>query len=584
MITVASVEYPEVDCRTRVIVETAPDNLRYPSALKLSTELQTLTPPFTTPFVLSATLADGDGVPYDGGVIWEYDGARVNTETSTTLENAMVSAMTNNNTLLITPRASGTHVVKATSRENQTLSKTCVLVVTGRLTGITPSQGTMTMTVGETGSVSLTLTPANALDKDIKWIIDDTVPETEGREVISVTGDVANGIIQAKSPGRATIKVYNQISASSGGEGSDPPTLVEANIFVVVKKATQSKVTTTLSPTTVSLDPSSSSTSLVTAAISSTDPTGATTSDTTFDYDITPTGLFSARQNGNQFVLSPIAPGEAKLTVYPKDKPESAATALVFVGGALRELSATGGTNALSVDVGETATVSVTFNPANTHQKNVTWTSSNPSVAEVFGGGTGSAVISGLTAGNTIVTCQSVANPEVKHINTPSLEVLNLSNNKLGLYAGKTCPTCEGRNQAANATTYSETESQNREQPLRSIRIDWLPNLKDINLSNNHLRAGLSAGGKTTNFIISALNLQKINIQGNHIGNNYAFVNRNGTINRLPASSTYNANGMSLTYDQGGCFYVDRSWYDYWDWFLQHKTGYNYWIGKAYIY
>ena len=140
-------------------------------------------------------------------------------------------------------------------------------------------------------------------------------------------------------------------------EGWNPPTLVETNIFVVVKKATQAKAS------------------------------------------ITP---------------SPIVLGEARLTVYPKDKPKPVTPAPIFVGGAFKGVPPAGRTNALSVDVGENATVSVTFNPANTHRKNVTWTSSNPSFAEVFGGGTGSTVISGLTAGNTIIICQSVSNPEVK--------------------------------------------------------------------------------------------------------------------------------------------------------------------------
>ena len=57
------------------------------------------------------------------------------------------------------------------------------------------------------------------------------------------------------------------------------------------------------------------------------------------------------------------------------------------------------------------------------------------------------------------------------NLKTPYLEVLNLNNNKLGLYKDVFCPTCSGKNQAANATTYSESETQNRKQPLRTINL-----------------------------------------------------------------------------------------------------------------
>ena len=79
------------------------------------------------------------------------------------------------------------------------------------------------------------------------------------------------------------------------------------------------------------------------------------------------------------------------------------------------------------------------------------------------------------------------------NLKTPYLEILNLNNNKLGLYKDVSCPTCSGKNQAANSTTYSESETQNRGQPLRTINLNWLGSLKEIYLQNNHIRSGLNA-------------------------------------------------------------------------------------------
>lgn len=171
-----------------------------------------------------------------------------------------------------------------------------------------------------------------------------------------------------------------------------------------------------------------------------------------------------------------------------------------------------------------------------------------------------------------------------KQLTTPNLEILNLNNNYLGLYKDKKCPTDNGTYQGANASTYSENEQQNREQPLMSVDISWMPNLREIHLLNNHIRSGLSASDKSVQFRIYSPALQRIDIRGNHIGNNFSIQNSVGNVTSVPASSSYNINGMTISYDRGGCFYTSRTWYDYWDWFLQHKTGWNYAISHAYMY
>ncbi len=171
-----------------------------------------------------------------------------------------------------------------------------------------------------------------------------------------------------------------------------------------------------------------------------------------------------------------------------------------------------------------------------------------------------------------------------KNLNTPNLEVLNLNSNLLGLYKDKSCSTCNGTYQGANSSTYSETETQNRIQPLQSVSITWLPKLKELHLLNNHIRSGLSGYDKSVLFRVYAPSLQRVDLRGNHIGNYYQIQNGSGTISWVPAASSYNAYGINLSYDRGGCFYTARSWYDYWEWCLQHLTGWNYWIELKYMY
>lgn len=171
-----------------------------------------------------------------------------------------------------------------------------------------------------------------------------------------------------------------------------------------------------------------------------------------------------------------------------------------------------------------------------------------------------------------------------KYLRTPNLEVLDLSDNYLGLKTIGTCPTCNKTYQSASSSTYSETEAQNQKQPLMTVKINWMQNLQELNLLNNHIRSGLNASDKMVVFEINSDKLKKIELRGNHIGNNYKFSNSYGSITKLPSASTYNTNGITINYDKGGCFYTSRSWYDYWDWYLQHKTGWSYSISHAYMY
>lgn len=168
------------------------------------------------------------------------------------------------------------------------------------------------------------------------------------------------------------------------------------------------------------------------------------------------------------------------------------------------------------------------------------------------------------------------------NINAPALEVLNISDNWLGIYKGKVWPEA-GNAHGANSTNYWESESTNKNQPLQTITINIFPNLREINLQNNHIRTGLNTYDKNAPFQIISENLQKVYLEGNNIGNSYRFENSDGAITKVDSTGAYNAYGMTISYDGSGCFYTGRT---YWSsgilWWK--KSGYDYWNSTAKMY
>ena len=100
----------------------------------------------------------------------------------------------------------------------------------------------------------------------------------------------------------------------------------------------------------------------------------------------------------------------ARLPSYPYIEPGKAR---LFLGGELRALTPKE-SQSLAVDVGETASLSVEYNPENTFETGIVWTTSNPSVARVDGGNSTDAIVTGISSGTATITATSLKNNSIK--------------------------------------------------------------------------------------------------------------------------------------------------------------------------
>ena len=305
-------------------------------------------------FSLVATVLPKDA-EYDK-VIWASSNAsvaRVNSGTVTALKEG---------TATITASAGGK-------------SSTCTVKVSAKVvtvTSITLDKTSLSMQVGETETITATVNPDNASDKSVVW----------GSSDVSVA-TVSDGTITAKKSGEAII------SAKSGS---------------CIAKC---KVTITVSTESITLDKTSLSlvvgeTAQLTATVKPDDATDKKVAWASSDESV------AKVSNGK---VTAVKSGKATITAKCGDKiAECAVTVTVPTG------SVTLDKTTLSLAVGETEQLTATVKPDDATDKNVTWTSSDESVAKVVNGKvtavkSGKATITAKCGGKTAECAVTVTVP-----------------------------------------------------------------------------------------------------------------------------------------------------------------------------
>ena len=129
-----------------------------------------------------------------------------------TSDNTNVATVSSNG--LVTAKAAGTTTITATTTDGTNLSASCQVSVTQPVTNIQLDKSTLTLTTGQSESITATVRPTNATNKVLSW-------ESSNTTVATVNG---NGLVTAKKPGSATITV-----TATDGSG------VEATCEVTVK-------------------------------------------------------------------------------------------------------------------------------------------------------------------------------------------------------------------------------------------------------------------------------------------------------------------------------------------------------------
>ena len=276
----------------------------------------------------------------------------------------------------ITAIKAGTATITVTT-EDGNKTATCNVTVTEKaptiinVTGVTLDQTTVSLEEGSNTTLTATVAPANATNKAVTWKSSDDSVAT-----------VDNGKVTAVKAGIATITVTT-------ADGNKTAT---CKVTVTEKAPTIINVTgVTLDQTTVSLEEGSNTTLTATVA-----PANATNKAVTWKSSNTSVATVD---NGK---VAAVKAGTATITVTTEDGSKTATCEVTVTAKAPTIISVTGVTlnkAAVSLEEGNTTTLTATVAPANATNKAVTWSSSNTSVATVDNG-----KVTAVKAGTATIT------------------------------------------------------------------------------------------------------------------------------------------------------------------------------------
>ncbi|MBO4536704.1 MAG: Ig-like domain-containing protein [Bacteroidales bacterium] len=261
------------------------------------------------------------------------------------------------------------------------------------------SPATLSLTEGETATISAKVLPEDARYDGISWSSSNTGVAT-----------VQNGLVKAVAPGNATI------TAKAGEVSGTASVAVKAKIIPVTGVSLDKTSLTLTEGDTQTLKatvaPDNASDKSVTWTSSA--PTVATVDDT---------GKVTA-----------VKAGEATITVKTKDGGKQATCALTVNAKVVAVTGVRLDQTELSLYPEESVTLVATVEPENATDKLVFWTSSNSAVANVNGSGLvmalaeGSAVITATTHdGSKTATCQVTVKKKIVHVTGVTIENWGLS-------------------------------------------------------------------------------------------------------------------------------------------------------------
>ena len=231
------------------------------------------------------------------------------------------------------------------------------------VTGVSLDESSLSLTKGDTVTLTATVTPSDAYDKSVTW-------KSSNTSVVTVK----NGVITAVGGGTATVTV----TTVDGGYTDSCVVTVNSPVTDV-----------TLNKSNITLE--KGSTEKLTAIVA---PTDATNKNVT--WKSSNSAVASVSSTGE---VTAVGVGSAVITVTTKDGSYSAkcnVTVVISVTGISLDKTS------LTLDKGKTETLTATITPSDATNKNVTWKSSDESVVTVADGvvtavGKGSATVSVTT-------------------------------------------------------------------------------------------------------------------------------------------------------------------------------------------
>ncbi|MCK9561446.1 MAG: CIA30 family protein [Bacteroidales bacterium] len=287
------------------------------------------------------------------------------TETDVTWSSSNSTIASVNATGVVTGVSVGGPVtITATSKTKTNVKGTATVMVVGvGVDEITVDKNPITMTIGESETVTATVLPANATNKSVAW-------STTNSAIATVT----NGVIASQGVGSCTIRVTSNDNSSK-----------YVDIPVTVKPIAVTSVSVT--PKTVSLVDKASTTLSATVL-----PSGA---EQGVSWSSANTNIATVA-NG---IVTATGVGSTTITVTSTSDNTKSDICVVTVTPKLVE-SITLNHTTRSLIINETATLTATVSPANATDPTYVWKSSNEAVATVNSSG----VVTALAEGTANIT------------------------------------------------------------------------------------------------------------------------------------------------------------------------------------
>ena len=312
------------------------------------------------PLVITATVAPADAK--NKKVVWSSfdENIAVVVQDGTVGTDGKVRAR-------VTARKAGNVTITVTTDDLRKTAECRVTVVDRRVTGVTVSPENLTLNVGDVANLTATVEPANAKNKNVSW----------SSSAPGIAAVDQNGNVTAVKAGTAVITVTTE-------EGKYKATSV---VTVEDKRVTGVTVT----PATLTLYEGSSET--LTATVTPADAKNKKVS-----WSSSAPGVAAVDQNGN---VTAVKAGTATITVTTEDGGHQASCKVTVEGKKVTGVTVNHQTLTLYEGASETLTATVT--PADAKNRNVSWKSSDTSVASVDQSGKVTAVKAG-TATITVTT------------------------------------------------------------------------------------------------------------------------------------------------------------------------------------
>ncbi|MBO7195084.1 MAG: Ig-like domain-containing protein, partial [Alistipes sp.] len=263
------------------------------------------------------------------------------------------------------------------------------------VSGIKLDKSSLSLEIGEKATLTATIAPSDATNKSITW-----------SSANSSIATVNNGVVSGVAAGETTITAKtNDGGFTASATVKVTPEAVKVTQIKLVGVPTEAKegrITT------------------ISAVITPTDATDMTVTFTSSNPDVVKVEFTKSESNYSLATLTAVGPGKAKITATANDGSGVKAEAEVTVIPVIKVSEIKIGPENATIALGETKQFAAAISPADAENREVEWSSSDPSVAtikvtntnyiaEVTGVGKGKATItatakdgSGVTGETTI--------------------------------------------------------------------------------------------------------------------------------------------------------------------------------------